>query len=282
MIIDSHTHAWAPREEYPWVSDCTPSGFERLVYTSENLRTHMAELDIDRAVLVATPIHGRGSPYLMDCLEDHPDQFMGIGVLDYFADDIDVQLERAFSHDGFLGVRFGATHEYDSLWERRNDTVDWITSSGLEPFWDALRSYNSPQVHLRIAPRQLDQAAQLANSHPHVTFVLDHMAGPTPSEHDLDSSPYDQMCELAEYSNVYVKVSHTPSEKRYPFTDLHRLIRELTSCFGTERMVWGTDYAYAAVRRLPWQTSEWLDEVDTLSDSDRSRLLGRTFQSLIP
>jgi len=282
MVIDSHAHAWGRETEYPWVSSCTPPGFDKLVYSAEDLRAHMAALGIDRSVIVATPIHGRGSPYLFDRLADQPDEFLGIGLLDYFADDIDARLERAFEHDGFLGVRFGATHEYDSLWERRDESIEWITSPDLAPFWDALSCYDGPQVHLRIAPSQLDQAAELAAAHPGVTFVLDHMAGPTPREHDLDSPPYDRMRDLAEHSNVCVKVSHTPSKERYPFTDLHDLLREVADCFGTDRMVWGTDYAYAAVRRLPWQTREWLDDVEGLSQTDRARLLGRTFRSLIP
>ena len=281
MIIDSHAHAWADENRHPWVSNCTPLGFDKIVYSGEDLRGHMRELGIDRSVVVATPIHGRGSPYLFDCLNEHPDEFLGIGVLDYFADDIDARLERAFSYDGFLGVRFGATHEYDSLWETRDETADWITSPELAPFWEALTSYEAPQVHLRIAPCQLEQAEQLAGAHPSVVFVLDHMAGPTPGEHDLDTAPYDRLCRLAEYSNVSLKVSHTPSERRYPFTDIHELIRELADCYGTDRMIWGTDYAYAADRRLPWQTREWLGEVECLSKTDRRRLLGRTFHSLV-
>jgi len=281
VIIDSHAHAWADENRYPWVSNCTPPGFDKLVYSEANLRAHMAKVGIDRSVIVATPIHGRGSPYLMDCLSDHPDTFLGIGVLDYFADNIGEQLEQAFGHDGFLGVRFGATHRYESLWEDRDETVDWITSPNLAPFWDALTNHERPQVHLRIAPSQLSQAEQLAGAHPGVTFIIDHMAGLVPSKHDLGVSPYDRVQQLAEYSNVYVKISHTPSEKRYPFTDLHGLVRELTDLFGTDRMIWGTDYAYAAERRLPWQTREWLDELECLSKMDRRQLLGRTFDSLL-
>lgn len=281
MILDAHAHAWADEDVYPWVSDCTPPGFEKLVYSRDDLRAHMRDLGIDRSVIIAPPIHGRGSPYLMDCLQEHPDTFLGIGVLDYFTDDIEARLERAFDTEGFLGVRLGATHRYDSLWETRDESVDWITSPELGAFWDALRSFEAPQVHLQLRPAQLEQAEQLAGAHPDVQFILDHMAGPTPDEHEVDTAPYSRIRNLAEHSNVYCKISHTPSRERYPFTDLHDLTRELADLFGTDRLLWGSDYAYAAASRTPWQTREWLDELEFLSTTDRRRVLGRTFESLL-
>lgn len=277
-VVDSHEHAWS--EEYPWVSDLTPPGIEKMVYTAEDLLGDMETLGIDRTALVATPIHGRGSPYTLDCLERYPEKFYGVVLLDYFADDVADRVDAVFEYDNVLGVRFGAVMEYGTMWEERTAEAEWITDPGLDPFWNAIERQDEPQVQILLEATQLDQAVAVAGDHPDVTFVIDHLGWPTPDEHPPDEAPFDQFGELAEYDNAYVKITHTPSLEPYPFEDVHDHVRALLDHFGSDRLTWGSDQIYHFKEATPWESLHFLDGLDFLSPGDRRDLLSRTFDSL--
>ncbi|MFB6135364.1 MAG: amidohydrolase [Halobacteriaceae archaeon] len=267
-IVDSHTHAWTTPEELPWETD-GPQGAERIVYTAENVREDMDAMGVDRACLVATPIHGTGSPYTRACLERYPDEFYGVLWLDYFADDVAERVAEALELDGVLGFRFYATGD-----------GDWMTSDGLDPFWEALSGYESPQVQILTDATLLEDVETVVADHPGVTFVIDHIGQPTPGVHAPDEPPYDAMADVAGHSNAHVKVTHTSSEDVYPFEDLHPYLRYLLAQFGSDRLLWGSDFVYHFKQATPWETLHFLDEAPFLSASDRRDLLYRTFESL--
>ena len=281
-IINAHEHAWTTPDAQPWVSDLTPFGVRQLVYDIDNVREDMTEYGIDQTVLIAPPIHGRGSPYTRECLRRYPDEFYGILLLDYFADDIAARVDAAFSQENVLGFRFGAVMRWGTMWQERTASADWFTDPELEPFWDALERYDTPHVQLLLEPPQLPAVEELIAAHPNVTFVLDHLADPDPSQHPPDGSPYTQLKSIAGHSNVYMKITRTPSREPYPFADIHGHIRNLFDWFGSERLLWGTDWVYHLKETTPWETIHFLEELPFVSQSDRRDLQYRTFKRLLP
>ena len=268
-IIDAHTHAWTNAHELPWETD-GPSGADTIVYTAENVREDMELLDADRACLVATPIHGPGSPYTRRCVVEDPDTFYGILWIDYEAPDVATQVEEALEIENVLGFRFYVDEAGDPL------TAD------LDAFWSALASFDAPQVHFLLRPAVLDAAASVVADHPEVTFVFDHIAQPTPGEHAVDESPYARMAEIAEHDNAYVKVTHTSSQDVFPFADIYPYIEFLLENYGAERLLWGSDFIYHFKQATPWETLHFLDEVPVLSTTERRQLCYRTFESMLP
>jgi L-fuconolactonase len=282
MVVNAHDHAWAPPGEYAWHSENTPDGVESMVYTAENLRADMAEHGIDRTCLVATPIHGRGSPYTLDCIREHP-EFYGVLLLDYFADDVAERVEAAFELDRVLGVRLGARLAYDSLWERADPDADWIVDEALGPFWAAMEAHadRNPQVQLFAEPEQFDQVEAVVADHPDLTFVIDHLGCPTPGVHEPGEPPYSRIEDIAGHSNAHVKITQTPSERPVPFEDIHGHVRYLLEVFGSERCLWGSDYIYHFKKTTFHGSRQFLDRLDVLTERDRRNLLGRTFDSLL-
>lgn len=281
-VIDSHEHAWTLPNEYDWKSENTPPGVSMMVYTVEDVLADMEEHGINQTTLVATPIHGRGSPYTRECLQEYPERFYGIILLDYFADDVEDRVHDALEQKNLLGVRLGAFLEYDSLWEEPNEEANWITNDGLADFWEALETHDSPQVQILLHPNQFDQAQEVIADHPEVTFVLDHLGWPTPGDHRARGDRYTKLADISEHSNAHVKVSHTPSIDPYPFHDIHEYVRYLVEQFGTDRLVWGSDYVYHFKETTYWESLHFLDELSFLSETDRRRLRYRTFESLLP
>jgi L-fuconolactonase len=280
-IIDAHGHTWTYQDDLLWKSQNTPGGCEYMVYTAEDVLARMDEYDIDRTTLVATPIHGRGSPYVRRCLEAYPDTFYGVVLLDYFADDIDDQVREAFEYGNLLGVRLGARQEYGTLWQHPDDTADWITSERLTPFWEAIESYEDPQVQVLLRPRQLEDLESIITAHPDVTFVLDHLAWPY-KDSSTEEGPYTTLSTISEHSNAYIKVAHTPSNEPYPFEDIHEYVRYALEQFGSDRMLWGSDYIYHFDTTTYWESLHFLEEVPSISRGDLRDIRHRTFESIAP
>lgn len=264
-VIDAHGHAWADEDEYAWTGDITPRGVEKIVYSVENYLDDMDTLDVDEAVLVATPIHGRGSPYILDCLEAYPDTFYGVVLLAYDADDIAARVDRAFAHDNVIGVRL------------TGDEIDDVNPE----LWEALTA-NDGQAQFLIDPESLDVVEQLAGKYPDIQFVIDHLGMASGvGSHRPDEQPYATMSTLAEHSNVAVKLTHTPSAGPYPFADVHEHVRYLFEEFGSDRLLWGSDYIYHFKKTVLVDTRRFLDELEFLSEGDERRVLGRNMRALL-
>ena len=281
-VVNTHEHAWTTPDEYEWVSDLTPFGVRQLVYDIDNVRQDMEDLGIDQTVLIASPIHGRGSPYTLECLRRYPEDFYGILLLDYFADDIASQVDDVLGRENVLGFRFGAVMKWGTMWQERTPEASWITDPELSDFWDAIKRYDAPQVQFLLEPTQLGAVEQLASAHPEVNFVLDHLAWPDPAEHPPDAAPYTDLQAIAEYPNTYVKLTRTPSLAPYPFSDVHDHIRNLFEWFGSGRLLWGTDWVYHFKKATPWETMHFLDELSFLSRRDIRDIQYRTFESMLP
>lgn len=258
--IDSHGHVWTTPEEYDWTDPVMPPGVERMVYSVDNYREEMSTLGIDRAILVATPIHGPGSPYTVSRVKADPDTFYGIVLVDYDATDIRDHLADVFSHENLLGVRM--TRE--DLAAAPSGYWTWMNRRG-------------KQVHLLLSPGELAEAVEYVEAYPDIDFVFDHLGlYPSAAGFTPDEQPYSKMRELAAYENTYVKVTHTPSDEPYPFEDVHAFVRELVEAFGSDRLLWGSDYVYHFKKLTPRHTREFLSELPFLSERDRENLLGRT------
>lgn len=263
-VVDAHAHVWAPEAAHDWVDPVLPAGAERLVYTVENYRGDMADLGVDRAVLVATPIHGPGSPYTLACLDRYPETFRGIVTVDTDADPdaLAARTRSLLAREGVAGVRLGA------------DEVEQP-----EAFWEAVAAADG-QVQFLVPPERLAAVESVAAARPGVTFVVDHLglrdlAGYSPAE-----PPYARMADLGRLPNVHAKVTFSPSGERYPFADLEPVVEFLLDAFGADRLLWGSNWVYLFKRALPWQTREWVDELDALSTADRRKLLGRNAERL--
>jgi L-fuconolactonase len=265
MRIDAHGHAWAPPDRHPWVSEVLPGGATSLVYTVEDYLADCETLDVDAAVLVATPIHGPGSPYTLECLREREDLY-GVVLVDVSAPDAGERARELLGTDRVLGFRLSA----DEL------------RATPEAVWEALSDAGG-HVNLMVAPEDYPDVARLAEEHPEVTFVLDHLGlFPGAEGYPADGEAFGAVRDVAARPNAYAKVTHTPSSARYPFPDVHDHVAALLDAFGVERLLWGSDYVYHFKRVLPWQTVEFLESVPVLSARDRRRLLGENYAALLP
>jgi predicted TIM-barrel fold metal-dependent hydrolase len=127
----------------------------------------------------------------------------------------------------------------------------------------------------------LEDIRQAAQAHPSLILVVDHvnLVFSTPSTVDALVS---DLLPLAAYENVCVKLSGLPirSAYRYPFGDLHELLRRVYDAFGPQRLMWGSDHSTT----LAEGKASYRENLDLICDQafrfapaeDREWILNRT------
>ena len=285
-FIDTHTHAWgADTEELPWQAEVLPPGWTGS-YTARDLIDDMDAAGVDESVIVTTPLYGRGpraTEYTMRSIEAFPDQLWGVGLMDFFRDDpeqVRTDLRRVVGHDRMLGVRMHACLSYAEYPTELDRTADWILDDALAPVWAEAAALDTA-VFVFPKAKQLSMVAELADSHPDVQLVVDHMAFPDETT-DPDEAPWTDFETVAEHDNVAVKVSSLPRSAAddWPYTDLHGYVRNLVEWFGPERLMLGSDYPWMDDWGGYEECLSWIETVEFLSARDRAYLAHRTFESV--
>lgn len=283
-MIDTHTHAWAaPSTDHPWVNgpllDVVDTFDVHTVYTADRLLTDMDRNGIDEAVVVGYPITDwMDNWYTLRVTAEH-DRLYGIVMLDPFADDSSKRLRRCMETDGVLGFRLGAACPYDRMWETFDSTVTWLRDAVEETaFWETAVETDAV-VQVLCDHRQLDQALELVDTYPELTYLFDHFAHAGP-ETPTDEGTFATFADLAAYDTVAVKVSEVPhaSEVTFPYEDMHDHVRWFLDVFGRERVVWGSDFPNVSDVASYAEACNWLRQVKSLSEADRSWITEKAFR----
>lgn len=285
-LVDSHVHAWGPdREEYPWQETILPPGWEG-AYTYESLVADMDRANVDEAVVVTTPLYGRGpdaNNYTLAAIDAHPNRLWGVGLIELFPDDpsdAGANVQRLASEDRILGVRMHAALEYAESPSDLNPSANWILNNRLNPVFDTAAEMDIA-VFLFPKAQQLGMVKELAKRHLDTQFIVDHMVWPDETTAP-DAAPWADFEAVATCDNVAVKVSSVPrsAEEPWPYADIHSYVINLVEWFGAERLMLGSDYPWMN----NWATYEeclsWLDEVDQLSKRDRRYLRYQAFREI--
>lgn len=286
MTLDAHTHSWGPpSREHPWVNGSIVEDIATYsvapVFRNEALLDHMDRIGVDEAVVVGYPVcEWTDNWYTLNAAREH-DRLYSVVMLDPFDGGTD-ELRDAMAVDGVLGFRLGGLCPRDQMWETFDTDAAWLLDAIEETeFWHTARETDA-LVQVLVHVDQLDQAIELVETYPELTYLFDHFAYAEPDT-PLESGGFDRFVELAEYDAVGVKISEVvhQSNAGYPYTDMHEHVRWLLDVFGRERVVWGSDFPNVSDETDYERTLTWLDHIDGLSNADRSWLTGRSFRALV-
>src|SRR6266478_1217774 len=119
----------------------------------------------------------------------------------------------------------------------------------------------------------LPTVGQIAERHPGLKLIVDHMGVPPGSRGEAAYRFQPELLALAKYPNVAVKATGQAgyAEDGYPFRSLHPHLHRCFAAFGPERMFWGTDITRMPcswrqcvtlfTKELPWLKGRDLDLV---------------------
>ena len=101
MIIDTHLHVYADDESlFPYVVGGKPARPASVEY----LLPLMDEAGVDKAVIVQPRVYSWDNRYLAHCIEQFPDRFTALGLVDPTSPDRPDRLEELVTEQRFAGL----------------------------------------------------------------------------------------------------------------------------------------------------------------------------------
>jgi predicted TIM-barrel fold metal-dependent hydrolase len=156
----------------------------------------------------------------------------------------------------------------------------WLDEGSIDWFWAACERLEIPLMLL--VPRRLDAVARVAERHPGLTLIVDHMGRRSDLHDDACFADLDELIALARFAKVAVKVSSAPcySTEAYPYANLRPYLQRIVDAFGPRRSFWGSD-----VSRLPCTYAQAVDhflhELDFLRGEDLALVMGRALSQAL-
>ncbi len=271
MIVDAQVHIWgANTPERPWP---VPQGglkpvqaHQAIPISKDSLLRKMDIAGVDRVVIVPPSWEGDRNDLALEAARLHPDRYAVMGRINVDAPGARAQVADWRRQPGMLGLRFTF---HTPLLEKPllEGRVDWV--------WAEAEKAGVPIMVL--APHALVQVIDhVAERHPALKLVMDHLALTGPKKDDEAFADLDQLLALARRPNVAVKATGLPcfTSDSYPYRRLHPIIRRVYDAFGPRRMFWGTDLS-----RLPCTYRQgvtmFTEEIPWLTTEDKAWIMGR-------
>jgi predicted TIM-barrel fold metal-dependent hydrolase len=255
-IIDAQIHLWTKGTTLP------PHRAEP--YLMEQALADMDAAGVDGAVIHPPSWDPDSNELAVEVVRAHPDRFAILGRFALDRAESRALIDNWKSRPGMLGLRFTFLQPHMKTWPT-DGTIDWL--------WPAAERAGLPVALL--ATDFLPLVGRIAERHPALRLIVDHMAAVRGNKGDAAFVNLPQLLALAKHPNVAVKATGGPAyaTDAYPFNSLHKPYRALYDAFGPQRMFWGTD-----ITRMPCSWKECVthfQELPWLPERDKELIMGR-------
>lgn len=252
--VDAHHHVWTlSRGDYGWLR---PVGALEPIYRDfrlTDLRPLLAAERIGATVLVqATPTVAE-TRFLLDVARESDGLVRGVvGWVDLAADDAIATLAALAQEPLLKSVR--------PMLQDMPDR-DWIARPEVRPALDALVKLGL-RFDALVKPTHLRPLLRTAERHPDLRIVVDHCAKP-----DIAGRAWqpwaDDLATIARETSAWCKLSGLVTEAGAGWTidALRRYVDHVLECFGSGRVLWGSDWP---VVTLAASYAAWSSAADTL------------------
>jgi L-fuconolactonase len=270
MIIDAHQHFWnLDRVDYPWLTpDAGP-----IYRTNEepDLQPQLDEAGVTGTVLVQSMDSYADTDFMLEVADRWPRVRGVVGWVPLTRpDEAASALDRYRKDPRFVGMRHLIHEDPDPDWLLRADVRD-----GLALLAERGLTYDV----VAVLPRHLEHVPVLAEQHPELRLVIDHLAKP-PIKEKAWQPWADLLRRAAECPQVYAKVSglNTAADwETWSASDLRPYVDYAVELFGPERLMYGGDWPISVLAGgypKVWRETEAL--LADLDAADRDRILAGT------
>jgi predicted TIM-barrel fold metal-dependent hydrolase len=237
-LVDTHVHILsADRDRFP----LGPTGLGRHWWSepgrdAEALLSVMDEKGVDRALAAqAVGPYGYDNTYLLHAVSVHADRLAAVPAVDVedrtqSDDDLAASIARLGESPGVVGVRLfgvapGASWPHDEA--RARVALHAVRRAGLVAV-------------LTVMPVQLEALTKLIQQNPDLQIALDHCAFPELVGGLVPAGA--PLLAMKQTDNVGLKVSSHLLREAAAGGDPAGLVAQLAETFGSERLLWGSDY----------------------------------------
>ena len=257
-IVDAQVHIWgADTPERPWPPGHAHRAHRPKPFSQNDLLAEMAAAGVDRAVIVPPSWEGDRNDLALAAASAHPGKFAVMGRPPLDRPDPHA-FDRWREQTGMLGIRV-TTAGAGARALFTEPEGGWL--------WQAAERAGLPAMV--SIPGLLPELGRLAERHPGVLFVIDHLALVRDAKDEAAFGDLGNLLGLAKHPNVAAKASALPrySSEPYPYRRLHPYLKQVFDAFGPHRFFWGTDMtgipcAYRQAVTLLTEELPWLNGTD--------------------
>ena len=232
MRIDAHHHLWTlARGDYGWLTPALAPIHRD--FSLSDLAPHLAAADIKGTILVQAAPTEAETMFLLDIAAKAQVVRGVVGWTDFDSADGEARIDALVAHKLLVGLRPMVQDIPDD---------DWLLRPALAPLLAAM-ARSSLVFDALVLPRHLPRLLRLIDGHPDVQFVLDHCAKPRLATGEM-ADWHGDVALLAERPNIVCKLSGLATEAAvgWQITDLRKAVDHVVACFGTHRLLWGSDW----------------------------------------
>ncbi|MDE0593083.1 MAG: amidohydrolase family protein [Dehalococcoidia bacterium] len=251
-VVDSHHHFWEiERFDYSWMPNDSTLATD---YGPAQLEPLVKAAGIDYTVIIQAVSSPDEARWLLD-LADQNDFIAGVvGWVDLTDPEVGYTLDELQRSKYFKGVRH--------IWEGEDDP-GWIVNSGAINGLHELARRDLTFDFL-AKPSNLPYIPQIMDQVPDLRAVVDHIAKPLIADHVVEPWLTD-IRKVASIEGIHCKISGMVTEadhQNWTADDLRPYIHHVLGLFGTDRLMFGTD----------WPVSTLAAEYETVIDTAREIL----------
>ncbi len=233
MRIDSHQHYWKlSRGDYGWL---TPDmGVLYRDYLPSDLEPILERHSIDKTVLVQAAPTVAETDFMLALAAEHDSIGGVVGWLDMGNPGFPRLFEQYRQKPAFVGIR-------PMLHDLSDDA--WVAQPLVLENLKLLAAHDFPFDFL-VRPQHLPHVLHVLEQVPNLRAVIDHIAKPLIEDQVFE--PWGaHISAIARHDSVYCKLSGMVTEAdhaNWTPDDLKSYVDHAVACFGTERVMFGSDW----------------------------------------
>jgi L-fuconolactonase len=270
-IVDSHQHVWdLDRADYSWLGpDAGP--LYRSITMDEALPV-LAAAGVTNSVLVQSADNDADTEYMLEVARRTPEVLGVVGYVPLHEPErAAIRLAELQREPLFCGVRNLIHERSDPRWLLRDDVDETL---GL------LEAAGVPFDVVGVLPEHLEAVVVVAERHPRLRMVLDHLNKPPLDASDRDTW-WSLIARAAESPGVFGKVSGLYSTAGDPagwtVDGIRPAFDHALDVFGPDRLLYGGDWPVSLIAGGYAKVFEGIGELlADLNAIDRARILAGT------
>lgn len=280
-IVDCQIHIWEPNSaKRPWNETFATTRGSFIKYadaiTAERALGAMDAVGVSRALLTSFHLYDDFS-YVLEAARLYPQRFAVVPHIKLPLADPEPLIERLATLSSIVATRISLMGEAD-------EHVQRLHSGDYTRLLDAVAQTKMPLMVL--AAGHVKAVGWIAKRYPELQLIVDHLGmiqGPNREPPEDRFTGIEDLLALADIPNIAIKVSGVPtlSREAFPYKDVWPPLRRVIGAFGSDRMMWGSDFSRTRPLHNYSDALNYLKQSDLLSDSERADLLHRTADRLI-
>lgn len=261
-LIDTHAHIWPEGLVHPAQQDLEPMHAD-----ASFLLRELADSQVSAAAISPSGIYLEND-YVLKAALAHPSGLVGVVAVDPMSKTATAQLEQHHL-GGAVGVQV-VTPEGRAPLRPCASLAEFLNAAaGLGMFVQWSLPLKSSELVLWAGAQRSD-----------LSLVMNHLALPEQTR-GVESGA--RVRDLADIPRVILKVSgmYALSGEAFPYRDVWPWVEHVVDTFGSDRLMWGSDWPLSLERATYRQEVSLLDSFSFLSPSQRHRIGVTTAASLL-